>query len=338
MPGEHTRASARAVGNKYRGRIAPSPTGYLHLGHLSTFRIAAERAAAAKGTLTYRDEDLDRARCTPAFAEAALTDLRRSGLRWTEGPDVGGPHALYRQSERFAIYRAMWQRLCRTGWIYPCEYSRRQVAAHQQQNQSRQTDGDVASTPKLSAAEAAQSSAAFAGVIRESREALFPTELRPEHARSNRDNFRAVNRERYQHLREPGARNWRLRVPDGETLRFRDGNLGPGRLTAGQDFGDFLIWRKDGAPSYEFAVVVDDVLMGITEVVRGADLLLSTGRQLLVYQAMGWSPPEFYHCELLRDESGQRLAKRHDSLAIRELLDRGDADSDIEALIARHLR
>jgi glutamyl-tRNA synthetase len=117
--------------------------------------------------------------------------------------------------------------------------------------------------------------------------------------------------------------NWRFRVPDGEAVRFEDGHFGPRRFVAGEDFGDFPVWRRDDVPAYQLAVVADDEAMRITEVVRGADLLLSTARQILLYNALGWSPPAWYHCALVVDERGERLAKRHDALAIRTLRELG---------------
>ncbi len=121
---------------------------------------------------------------------------------------------------------------------------------------------------------------------------------------------------------EPAGINWRFGVPDGEGIRFADLHFGPQRFTAGLEFGDFLVWRRDDVPAYQLAVVADDVAMRISEVVRGADLLKSTARQLLLYRALGWTPPAFYHCELVC-ELGVRLAKRHDSLSIRHLRDLG---------------
>ncbi|MGD1086710.1 MAG: glutamate--tRNA ligase family protein, partial [Verrucomicrobiota bacterium] len=117
--------------------------------------------------------------------------------------------------------------------------------------------------------------------------------------------------------------NWRFRVPDGETICFVDGFFGKQQFQAGKHFGDFVVWRHDDAPSYQLAVVVDDAAMKITEVVRGADLLLSTARQLLLYRALGLEPPAFYHCPLVTDASGARLAKRHDALSLRNLRARG---------------
>jgi glutamyl/glutaminyl-tRNA synthetase len=126
----------------------------------------------------------------------------------------------------------------------------------------------------------------------------------------------------------PGM-NYRLGVPDGEVVEFVDGNVGAQRFVAGEDFGDFLIWRKDGLPSYQLACVVDDAAMGVTEVVRGVDLLKSTARQILLQHALGLPAVEYFHTRLLRDEHGVRLAKRHDALAIRTLRDRGLRPADV---------
>src|SRR5262249_31094772 len=102
--------------------------------------------------------------------------------------------------------------------------------------------------------------------------------------------------------------NWRFRVPDGEVVHFIDLNFGPQSFIAGRDFGDFIVWRRDDVPAYQLAVAVDDALMQISEVVRGADLLKSTARQILVLRALGYAPPDYYHCDLIRDNSGVRMA------------------------------
>ncbi|HTT57498.1 MAG TPA: glutamate--tRNA ligase family protein, partial [Opitutaceae bacterium] len=125
--------------------------------------------------------------------------------------------------------------------------------------------------------------------------------------------------------------NWRFQVPDGKTLSFTDGHYGPQTATAGAHFGDFLVWRKDDTPAYQLACVVDDAAMGITEVVRGADLLLSTFRQLLLYAALGLAAPAFCHCPLLADARGARLAKRHDALSLRTLREQGRTPEDLRA-------
>jgi len=124
---------------------------------------------------------------------------------------------------------------------------------------------------------------------------------------------------------EPAGVNWRFRVPEGEVVEFADLNLGRQRYVAGKglDFGDFLVWRRDDVPAYQLAAVVDDAAMRITEVVRGADLLKSTARQLLLMRALEHSPPGYFHCELVRDAAGVRLAKRHDALSVRHLREAG---------------
>ena len=104
-----------------------------------------------------------------------------------------------------------------------------------------------------------------------------------------------------------------------------DGNCGEQKFVAGKDFGDFIVWRGDDVPSYQLACVVDDAAMQITEVVRGADLLLSTARQILLYRALGRPVPDFFHCALMQDGLGQRLAKRHDALSLRRLRERGES-------------
>jgi glutamyl-tRNA synthetase len=129
----------------------------------------------------------------------------------------------------------------------------------------------------------------------------------------------------------PLKRNWRFRVPDGEEISFADGHCGPQHFVAGKDFGDFVVWRHDGVPAYQLSVVVDDAAMQITEVVRGADLLQSTARQLLLYRALGAPAPGFYHCPLMTDEKGVRLAKRHDALSLRRLRAEGKSPAELRA-------
>ena len=265
----------------YRGRLAPSPTGHLHLGHARTFWIAQACARAAGGTLVLRDEDLDAARVRPEFAAAALEDLRWFGLRWDEGPDCGGRYGPYRQSDRRDFYLAAFAELRARGAVYPCSCSRRDIQQ------------------ALGAPHAGEEEPVYPGTCRP-RPGMTSSAAPP----------------------GPGV-NWRFRVPDGEVVGFADGACGLREYTAGRDFGDFVVWRHDGVPAYQLAVVVDDAAMRITEVVRGADLLLSTARQLLIYRALGLAPPAFRHPPLLTDEHGVRLAKRHAALSLRTLRERG---------------
>jgi glutamyl-tRNA synthetase len=262
----------------YRGRLAPTPSGYLHVGHAMTFWTAYRRAMEATGELVLRIEDLDRARSRPEFSAAIIEDLGWFGIHWSEGPDVSGPCQPYVQSQRDHFHLHAWNSLMEARAIYPSPHSRRDVEL-------------ALNAPHEGEAEP-----------------IFPPSLRPP---------------RVEPAREPGDVNWRFRVPDGLDIVFRDGRVGEQRFRAGVDFGDFLVWRKDGLPSYELAVVVDDFTMGISEVVRGEDLLLSTARQLLLYRTLGWAAPAFYHCPLVRDASGQRLSKRAGGLSLRELRAQG---------------
>lgn len=275
----------------YRGRLAPSPSGLLHLGHARTFWIAEQRARAAGGALILRSDDLDAARFRLDFAEAMMEDLRWLGFSWDEGPDVGGPHAPYRQSERRPLYRTALEHLHAGGFLFPCARTRRDIL-------------EAASAPHEAVG---------------SDEPVYPPAFRPDPGAP------------LPPLGERISVNWRFRVPDGQELFFDDGRLGPQAAVAGRAFGDFPVWRKDDGPSYQLACVVDDAAMGVTEVVRGEDLVLSTFRQLLLYRALGRPGPRFYHCALLSDERGLRLAKRHDALSLRAMRERGEQPEAIRA-------
>lgn len=124
--------------------------------------------------------------------------------------------------------------------------------------------------------------------------------------------------------------SWRFRVADGHQVAFNDGKYGAQSFVAGQDFGDFVVWRHDDLPSYQLACVCDDTAMQITEIVRGQDLLISTARQILLYQAFATAVPQFYHCPLILDENGVRLAKRHDALTVRTLRREGHAADQLK--------
>jgi glutamyl/glutaminyl-tRNA synthetase len=283
----------------YRGRLAPSPTGLLHLGHARTFWTAYVRGRDASGTLILRDEDLDMQRARADYARAMLEDLRWLGIVWQEGPGLdavpgGGPFGPYRQSERYGLYRDAWERLRAGGWIYPCSCSRRELAA-------------AVSAPHED----------------ENDEPIYSGRCRPAGAVAQADS--------------PAGMNWRFRIPDSrladrETISFEDSGMGAQSYAAGRDFGDFVVWRRDDVPAYQLACVVDDAAMRITEVVRGADLLKSTARQILLYRALGLTPPAWHHCTLLRDASGQRLAKRTDALSLRALRERGMTSAEVRVM------
>ncbi len=289
--------------DSYRGRIAPSPTGYLHIGHAMTFWCAQERARAAGGSLILRIEDLDLARCRSEFRDAIAEDLRWFGFAWDEGPDCGGSFAPYVQSERRAFYLNAWEKLRENGFIYPCRCSRKDVlsagvAPHDEW--SRWEASDMDGQPERVASREAS---------HQDEEPIYPGTCRslilpPETAATT-------------------GINWRFRVPDGEEMVYVDLRLGEQRAIAGKDFGDFIVWRKDDVPAYQLAVAVDDAAMQISEVVRGEDLLLSTFRQLLIYRALNLNAPKFYHAPLIVDQTGVRLEKRNAAMSLRALRESG---------------
>ena len=268
---------------KYRGRLAPSPTGFLHLGHARTFWIAQQRAQQNSGELILRNDDLDSTRFKMEFVSAMLEDLHWFGFDWSEGPDCGGQFAPYNQSGRMNFYSATLEKLRAGNFIYPCTCSRKDIQQ------------------AVTAPHAGDDELIYPGTCRKNAGLQMTNgELNPSFV---------IRHSKF---------SWRFRVPYGETISFHDENLGAQKFIAGKDFGDFVVWRPDGVPAYQLACVADDAAMEITDVVRGADLLVSTARQILLYRALGLMPPKFFHCELMLDENGKRLAKRHDSLSLRE--------------------
>jgi glutamyl/glutaminyl-tRNA synthetase len=291
-----------SLATPYRGRLAPSPTGYLHLGHARTFWIAQQRTRARGGVLVLRNEDLDAARFKLEFVEAMLEDLKWFGFEWQEGPDCGGPFGPYDQSQRREVYLTAMRKLLAGGFIYRCTCSRSDVLR------------------ALSAPHQGEDEPVYPGTC---RKPTAPTEV----PGSDHDfPFAGMHPAKGQR-----RTNWRFRVPEGETIAFDDGHFGPQQFVAGKDFGDFVVWRHDDVPSYQLSVTVDDGAMRVTEVVRGADLLKSTARQLLLYRALGLPAPRFYHCPLMTDNTGVRLAKRHDALSLRQLRAQGCTPADLRA-------
>jgi len=277
-----------------------------------------------------RMEDLDPDRSRAEYADAALEDLRWLGINWQEGPDLGGPFAPYAQSQRRAIYLAAWRKLLRGGFLFPCRCSRKDLEVAL----SAPHEG---ASPKGSDQEPLDDEPVYPGTCRTDTDwgSRFPTRGTEDETQVLRLRCASLRMTGKQgdilqaqdcfasELDEPGNFNWRFRVPDGEAIEFTDQNLGPQRFLAGVDFGDFVVWRRDGVPSYQLACVADDTAMKVTEVVRGEDLLKSTARQILLYRALGLEIPRWFHCKLVADRNGKRLAKRHDALSLHTLRQRG---------------
>jgi len=368
-----------AKSSSYRGRLAPSPTGYLHLGHARTFWVAWQRARAAGGKLIFRNEDLDYQRCKPEFVQAMYEDLHWLGLDWDEGPELSfqfgksgehgdhdpgttvsnavnrgssdshggtgrGSFGPYSQSERRSFYLDAWRKLRDSGLIYPCTCSRKDLeralsAPHEEALHGAPLHGAPlhraefhhlndcgAQTPSPADVQVSSTQPRAAAV-------QFPTEgfsqTPAASVQSVADDelpYPGTCREKIGTAKDydsPAGVSWRFKVPDGETISFDDGYFGHQEFVASRDFADFLLWRRDDIPAYQLAVVVDDAAMQITEVVRGADLLKSTARQLLLIRALGYPVSAYFHCPLLRDEKNVRLAKRHDALSLRKLREQG---------------
>ncbi len=255
-----------------RGRFAPSPTGDVHLGTARTALLAWLATRAAGGHFVMRMEDLDAARVVPGAAERILADLRWLGLDWDEGPDVGGAHAPYVQSQRLDLYRAALARLDADGLLVRCYCSRRELAE--------------AAARAPSAPHADDDGPRYPGTCR------------------------TLTHDRAAELAGRRAPALRFRV-DAGVIGFDDTRVGRVEQDVHAVVGDFVVCRADGTPAYQLAVVVDDAAMGITDVVRGQDLLGSTPRQIQLYQALGLPVPRFTHVPLVVDEQGARLAKRN---------------------------
>jgi glutamyl-tRNA synthetase len=265
----------------YVGRLAPSPTGLLHLGHARTFLVAWWRARNVGGRLLMRLEDLDGPRAKPEMSEAAVRDLAWLGLDW-DGPD-------YVQSAGLDEISAAAHQLEEQKLAYACVCSRGDVRS-------------VQSAPQLGDSE-------------------------PRYPGTCRGKFSSVAAA----LAETGkAAGLRLLVPSG-TVTIKDELLGERSFDVQNEVGDFLITKRDRAPAYQLAVVVDDARQGVTEVVRGEDLFPSAARQRLLQQALGLPPVRYVHVPLVLDESGRRLAKRADDLSLQELREGG---TDPRAIVA----
>ena len=265
-----------------RLRFAPSPTGQLHVGNARTALFNWLMARGAGGTFVLRIEDTDFARSTKEAEGSAVDDLRWLGLNWDEGPDVGGAHGPYRQSERLHIYRAHAVELISRGQAYHCFCSEEQL------------------------------------------------EMDRYHALRNMQPPKYVGRcrnitadEARKRIEAGESAAIRFRVPDGDReIAFDD--LVRGRVSFMADvIGDFVLVRSGGVPAYNFAVVIDDALMQISHVIRGEDHISNTPRQLLLYEAFGWTPPRFGHVPMVLGPDHAKLSKRHGATSVDEFRARG---------------
>lgn len=266
------------------GRLAPSPTGAQHLGNARTYLLAYWSARHSKADLILRIEDVDSPRVKPWATQQAIDDLRWLGIDWNEGPDIGGPHAPYIQTQRVDRYREALDRLIHGDQVFPCTCTRKDIAA-------------AGSAPHF-----------------EHEGPVYPGTC-------------ATWR-----LGDPvpatGPFCWRFRA-GRQRVEFNDEVMGPQACVPHDDLGAFPITQKNGEPSYQLAVVVDDAAMGVTEVVRGNDLVPSTFRQIELYRALGWTEPRFAHVPLVLGRDGRRLAKRHGDTRLSHFRDQGIASAEV---------
>ncbi|HEX2224345.1 MAG TPA: tRNA glutamyl-Q(34) synthetase GluQRS [Thermoanaerobaculia bacterium] len=282
-----------------RGRYAPSPTGLIHAGNARTALAAWLSVRSRGGTFVWRLEDLDPPRVVPGMAELQQEDLAWLGLDWDEGPDVGGPHAPYVQSERSAFYEEALRRLADEGRLFPCRRSRKDLQS-------------LASAPH--------------GV-----DGLppYPADFRP-------TSLEAGWYGRLCGMDRPDAA-LRFLVHD-RPVTFADRVQGVRTERVDQEVGDFVLKRRDGLYAYQLAVIVDDLLMGIDDVVRGADLFASTARQIQLLEALGGAPPEYAHVPLVVNARKEKLSKRDHGLTLRSLRETGIPPEAVTGYLAFSLR
>lgn len=270
-------------------RLAPSPTGALHLGNALTFLTNWALARRLGWRIVLRIEDLDGPRIKQGSDGQAIELLQWLGIDWDEGP-------IY-QSADLSPYRAALQTLAERGLIYPCTATRKQIEA------------------ALSAPNEGDHELRYPGINRPSSGRFaFNTDTPP--------------------LLEEDDTAWRLIVPD-EDIVFADHVQGRQSVNVQQQVGDFVVATKAGLPAYQLAVVIDDARQGVTDVVRGSDLVNSTGRQMLLYQLLGLEPlPTYYHLPLVYGPDGRRLAKRHGDTRLATYRDQGMPARRVVGLLA----
>jgi glutamyl-tRNA synthetase len=273
-----------------RVRFAPSPTGKLHIGGARTAIYNWAFARAHGGTFVLRIDDTDPARSTKENEEIIIRAMRWLGLDWDEGPEVGGEHGPYKQAERLEIYTRVAQELVAKGAAYYCFCSPEQLAQDKAEAEARKDS--------------------FQGYVRRC------ANLDPQEAQARVD------------AGEPHT--IRIRVPqDRGDVVVHDLVHGDVVFNA-RELDDFVLIRTDGTPTYNFATVVDDALMGITHIIRGDDHLSNTPRQVMVYEAMGKPVPAFAHVSMILGPDGKKLSKRHGATSVEEYREQG---YDAEALV-----
>ena len=266
-----------------RVRFAPSPTGKLHIGGARTAIYNWAFARANGGTFILRIDDTDPTRSTAENTQVILRAMRWLGLDWDEGPEVGGDFGPYAQTERLDLYREAAERLLAEGKAYPCFCTPEQLDADRKAAQERKDP--------------------FQGYQRRCRN------IPADEARARME------------AGEPYT--LRIKVPEDRGDVVIDDAVHGKVVFDAKELDDFVIFRSDGTPTYNFATVVDDALMGITHVIRGDDHLSNTPRQVMVYEALGAPVPTFAHISMILGADGKKLSKRHGATSVEEYRDAG---------------
>ena len=271
------------TGSSVRVRFAPSPTGKLHVGGARTAIYNWAFARANGGTFVLRIDDTDPTRSTEENTQVILRAMRWLGLDWDEGPDVGGDHGPYFQTECLQLYREAATRLVAEGKAYYCFCTPEKLAADRKAAQARKDP--------------------FQGYQRTCRH------IDPAEAQARVD------------AGEPYTIRVKVPLDRGDVI-VHDAVHGDVTFNA-RDLDDFIIFRSDGTPTYNFATVVDDARMGITHIIRGDDHLSNTPRQVIVYDALGAPTPVFAHISMILGSDGKKLSKRHGATSVEEYRDAG---------------
>ena len=283
-------------------RFAPSPNGELHLGHAHSALLNHDRALEAGGRFLLRIEDIDTARCTPEFEQRIYEDLAWLGLVWEE--------PVRRQSEHFDDYRSALDGLIAEELVYPAFMSRGEVRGHiaEEEAAGRHWPHDPDGVP------------------------LYPGLDR-----------RLSRRERRRRIESGEPFAWRIDIEAavaraGAPIYWEEQGSGPegqtGRVRANPaEWGDVVLARKEIPTSYHLSVVVDDALQGVTEVVRGRDLFFATSGQRLLQELMGFSPPAYFHHDLIMGEDGRKLSKSRRDTGIAALRAAGMTPGDIRRMV-----
>lgn len=267
--------------SEVRVRFAPSPTGYLHIGGARTALFNWLFARKMGGKLILRIEDTDIARLKEDSVSQILTSLKWLGINWDEGPEVGGDHGPYYQSERFDIYKKYCQQLVDEGKAYYCFCTPEELEAEREKQRQAKQPFRYARTCR---------------------------DLTPDEVKARID--------------AGASYSVRLKIPAEGNVVVHD--LIHGDVTFNMDqYDDFVIMKSNGIPTYNFAVVIDDHLMGMTHVMRAEEHLSNTPKQLLVYEAFGWEPPKFGHMSMILAPDRSKLSKRHGATSVEEFRSQG---------------